>query len=440
MTDRVVDVPRVATAASAGRSATPAGFDVLVLDASTRQGLTTVRSLGRAGLRVALAECFADCDPRLPVPAFRSRWSAHNEVFPSFAVDEAAFADAVVDFVRRYPTRVVLPATDGSIAAITPRRDDLAEMGCRLALPSDAALAVANDKDQTLRVAENLGIAAPRTARIRCVADLPAVEAELGFPFVLKPSRSWSQDARLRLQPIEVIDMAEACQVTAGFLAAGACVLAQEWVAGRREGITLFVESGSVLASFAHLEHRTSPALGGASVVRESVPVPADILAASVDLVTALSLEGLCEVEFRRDSRGRPMLMEINARLAGPIEIGLLAGVDFPVMVWKWATGQPVRPVDGYRTGVRMRWLRGDMRWLRDNHLRVGRPDSVSRGRALWTFLSEFCRTRHYDSLDRHDLAPVLAEIRNIAAALFCGSRTTPSLQRTMSLRRAGRV
>ena len=49
--------------------------------------------------------------------------------------------------------------------------------------------------------------------------------------------------------------------------------------------------------------------------------MPDDIYDASVRLVTALGLEGLCEVEFRRDASNQPLLMEINARLAGPMEI-----------------------------------------------------------------------------------------------------------------------
>jgi hypothetical protein len=111
------------------------------------------------------------------------------------------------------------------------------------------------------------------------------------------------------------------------------------------------------------------------------------------------------------------LLMEINARLAGTIENAVHSGVDFPLMIWQWATGLPVDRSDGYRTGVRTRWLQGDMRWLMNNQRRVGRPDSVSRTRGLWIFTTEFFRTRHYDCLDRRDLGPVLAELRIMAAA-----------------------
>jgi hypothetical protein len=122
--------------------------------------------------------------------------------------------------------------------------------------------------------------------------------------------------------------------------------------------------------------------------------------------------------------------MEINARLAGPVEIARQSGVDFPLMVWQWATGLPVDRVATYTTGVRMRWLRGDMRWLRDNHHRVGRPDSLSRSRALWTFSLEFLRSTRYDCFDRRDLRPVVAELRTTVGAV---RRRTPKQPRPVT-------
>ena len=181
------------------------------------------------------------------------------------------------------------------------------------------------------------------------MADLPRAIAELGFPFVLKPTVSWTGRSAERVVPIEVIDEAEAAAEAAHLLAAGAGVLAQQWACGRREGVTLFVADGEVLASFGHVEHRTTPPLGGASVVRESIAIPPDTLDASVRLVKGIGLQGVCEVEFRRDADNRPLLMEVNARPAGTMENAILSGIDFPLMIWQWATGLPVDRVDSYR-------------------------------------------------------------------------------------------
>jgi hypothetical protein len=129
-------------------------------------------------------------------------------------------------------------------------------------------------------------------------------------------------------------------------------------------------------------------------------------------------MEGACDVEYRRDAHGNPLLMEINARLTGTLENSVRSGVNLPLMVWQWATGQPVEPTRSYRTGVRTRWLAGDMRWLWDNMIQQGRPDTMSRTRGVWTFGWEFLRTRHYDFLDLRDMGPALASARDTWATI----------------------
>lgn len=87
----------------------PSDYDVLVLDASYKQSLAATRSLGRAGLRVALGESIIQLPESGGLPAFRSRYCARSVVLPSYAGDGAAFAAAVMEFVREHSTRVIIP-------------------------------------------------------------------------------------------------------------------------------------------------------------------------------------------------------------------------------------------------------------------------------------------------------------------------------------------
>ena len=390
----------------------PGGYDILVLDASMKQSLASVRSLGRAGLRVAVGESIAQLDPAIPVPALRSRYCQRSLVLPDLVNDTPAFIAAVTEFVRDHAPRVVLPTGDVTIGVLRCHREKLAELGCVLALAPEAALDIANDKDLTLTLAEQLSIAQPKSLRIAGEDDLAAAVTEFGFPFVLKPTISWTGGTVDRLVPVDVINLDEATEVTGRFLNAGAGVLAQQWVPGRREGVSLFIAGDEVVAACGHVAHRTTPPLGGASAVRESIEVPDDTMHASVLLAKAIGLQGVCEVEFRRDAENRPLLMEINARLAGTIENAVRSGVDFPLMIWNLATGQDVVPVTSHRYGVRTRWLHGDMRWLRQNWQRRGRPDGMSHSRIIFTFMTEFAKSRHYDYFDLRDIRPFLAELR----------------------------
>lgn len=395
-----------------------AGYDILILDAEHKQSLAAARRLGRAGLRVAMGESLALYRESPPLPAFCSRYCARAVVLPSYADDIDAYVAAILGFVREHPTSVILPAGDPSCLALMPYRRQFAELGCVVALPGNAALEIALDKSRTLALAGELGIAYPRSVPIATVEQLSVAIADFGFPFVLKPTVSWTAGRRERALPVEVIDKDEATQAARDLLAGGATVIAQQWLPGRREGVTLFITNGEVMASFGHVEHRTTPPLGGASVMRESIQTPPDVYDAAVRLALAIGIEGLCEVEFRRDAQGDPQLMEVNARMPGALDTAIRSGVDFPMLIWQLATGLPVSRVTKYRAGVRTRWLHGELRWLRDNDGRAGRPDGMSRARGIWTFLSEFARTRHYDYVDLHDIEPAMAEMRYTVAVI----------------------
>jgi predicted ATP-grasp superfamily ATP-dependent carboligase len=390
-------------------------YDILILDGRCKQALTTARSLGRAGLRVAIGESTGQYRFGVEPPAFHSRFCDRSAALPSYVADPAPYVAAVLAFVREHRVQVVLPTGDESVVELAPHRKRFAELGCTLVVASDDALGIANDKSRTLAVADRLGIEYPQSVEVAGVADLRAAEAKFGYPFVVKPTISWTGEATDRVFPVEVVDENEAVAATERFLATGCNVLAQQWASGRREGVTLLMADGEVLGICGAIAHRTTPLLGGVSVMRESIAVPDDIRDASVSLAREIGLDGPSEVEWRRDASGRPLLMEINPRLAGTLENADKSGVNFPLLIWQWATGQPVAPVLSYRAGVRTRWLSGDLRWLRRNLTQAGRPDTVPAPRAVWTFLWEFARTRHYDYLDRRDMRPALAELRQTA-------------------------
>ena len=91
-----------------------AGYDILILDAEHKQSLAAARSLGRAGLRVAMGESLALYRESPPLPAFCSRYCARAVVLPSHADDIDAYVAAIFDFVREHPTSVILPAGDAA--------------------------------------------------------------------------------------------------------------------------------------------------------------------------------------------------------------------------------------------------------------------------------------------------------------------------------------
>jgi len=367
------------------------------------------------GLRVTAAESSDLCHPRFGVPTFASRWSVREEVLPSYHDDPTEYAQVLLDLVGAHPTRVLIPSMDGSIAALRPWRSSFERQGVALALASDAALDVANDKQLTLAAAAEFGISYPRSVAIDRFEDTEAALAEVGYPAVIKPAQSWVANAGFsaRVTSKTVLDVSEALAFVQQLNEVGSsAAVVQQLASGSREAVSVFYAHGKVWARFAQVARRTTPALGGVSVARESIPMPVELESAALALVRTLDLEGYCEVEFRRDASGRPLLMEINARLSGSLEVAVRSGVPFPALLWQWASGEPLSPVSGYRTGVKMRYLKGDVKWLWENiESRGRRPDCVAPGKAISIFAGDFLHRQRYDYLDRSDLRPAFAAL-----------------------------
>ena len=292
---------------------------------------------------------------------------------------------------------------------------------------------MANDKQRTLAIADELGIPHPRTVPIDRVEDASAALAEVGVPAVIKPVQSWVSNSDLATRVISeaVLNESEALAYVERLHEVGSTAVAQQLVTGPREAVSVFYAKGRVWAKFAQVAHRTTPALGGVSVVRESIPMPADLESAALALVHALDLEGYSEIEFRRDAADRPMLMEINARLSGSLELAVRSGVAFPALLWRWAAGEPLVPVAGFRTGVKMRHLKGDVKWLKENLKGRGkRPDCVPPKKALATFARDFLRRQSYDYMDRADLGPafvaVAGDVRRARSKAVKSQRARP--------------
>ena len=375
-------------------------FDVLLLDAHLRQAIVAIRSLGRRGLAVATM------NPLTAVPAFSSRWCRQGIVCPHEDATEG-YAAELERLLDHMGVRVIIPLADQTLALLRRHRASV-ERRTALAMAGESALAVAIDKDRTLTLARALGIAVPTTVVVSKPREIDGALAAVGVPAVIKPSESWLWTGHrgLRLGARCVTSAAEAGRVVDEITGAGGGALFQPLLTGRREAVSLLYANGRVHACFAQWAQRTEPPLGGASVLRQSVAVPADIGEHAERLVRAMNLEGYAEVEFRRDAAGAPYLMEVNPRLSASVEIAVRCGVDFPHLLYQWANGGPVDTVTTYRVGRWMRYLGGDVMTTLGAIRQRGRPDVPPASQAVRDFCLAFFRRARYDSFDLADPLP----------------------------------
>ena len=329
-------------------------LDVLVTDGEQRATLAIVRSLGKAGHRVEVVSVSGRS------LAGASRYCRSDHAVPDPLADPDAFGAAVLARVQERSIEALIPATEASLRVLLPLREQLA--GVLLPFPDEATFARVSDKENILASARDQGIAVPEQVTLR-TRD-PESIGSLGFPLVLKPWVSVvREEGRARkLGVVHVGDRAELESALRGLPEAAFPVLAQQRIVGPGVGIFLLRWNGRTIARFAHRRIREKPPSGGVSVYRESVEVPEAWFLQAERLLDSAGWSGVAMVEFKvnRDS-GVPVLMEVNGRFWGSLQLAADAGVDFPRLLLEAATGEPAVEPPSYRDGIRLRWEWGDV-------------------------------------------------------------------------------
>jgi len=384
---------------------------VLVTDGNERAALAVTRSLGLAGHHVIVTaergrQSLAGC----------SRYAAGAESAPSSLVDPVGFVGVVSAIVGNGSIEVIIPITEASLRSLLPVRDRLAAV---IPWPRLETFLLASDKARVLDVAQEVGVPIPRGVVLAAPEESRGPLIGLGFPLVIKPARSLGDRMAggfskhsVRFVP----DERSLNAAIASFLPEAYPLLAQERIVGDGAGVFVLRAEGRRLATFAHRRIREKPPSGGVSVYSESVAPDPELVGYADRLLEALQWSGVAMVEFKRDrSTGRALLMEINARFWGSLQLAIDAGVDFPALLVRSALGEPVTPVTSYRIGARTRWWWGEIDHLvarvRRSPRALSLPDGTpGRWRVATDILCPWRSPGRNEVMRLDDLRPALRE------------------------------
>lgn len=387
---------------------------VLVLDAAQRSALASIRSLGRRGVEVIA------CDPDAEAIGFRSRHCARCLISPDARERPAEFLAWLEEQARAHPRAWILPATDLSMSLLLRHREAFPRL---LAAPGHDAYERISDKALLAELAPQAGFVIPVTLSF-AATEPPSAAALQAFPFpaVVKQALSTFRTSQgvHRFTARYVDDAASLSQALAKFPRDPELrLILQQRVGGDGAGVFGLYRQGQRHAHFAHRRLREKPPSGGISVFSESVPTDARQLANLDRLAQMLSWDGVMMAEFKHAANQEDVLIEINGRLWGSLQLAIDAGVDFPWLLYLLSSNAPMPPAPQYRVGRRLRWWLGDLDSLylrlRDRELT---PTAGAKLRALCSYFAPRALVR--DELLRFDdPSPGWFALRQYALSLF---------------------
>ena len=383
----------------------------LVTDGDQRPALAITRSLGRRGITVVVGE------ERSASLASSSKYCAASVAYPSPYSQPEAFDRFLRDFVARERVDVVMPVSDVTTYAVAQRRTELTRYSA-VAAPSFESFDLSCDKWRLLQRASKCGIPIPQTHLVEGLAGLMAILPSVHCPAVVKPVRSrtlttqgWiGAGVQYASSERDLIGLYR----TIDYLARHPS-LVQERIVGPGTGLFVLCEHGQVRAAFAHRRLREKPPSGGVSVLSESIAVDPRLLDQAALLLGALRWHGVAMLEYKQDRRtGRLVLMEVNGRFWGSLQLAVDAGVDFPFLSYQLAAGQALERPASYRVGLKSRWLLGDLDHLTQRLLRrdLNLAEPIpSKFRAVIEFMKT-ARDQHSDVGSWKDPRPFIHELQ----------------------------
>lgn len=330
---------------------------VLVTDAQMRSSLAIIRSLGKKRIEVTGAE-----ETKFATGLY-SKFCKYKYIYPS-PKEEKQFINSLLKKIKNNNYNVIFPVADLTIKAII-NYEKIISKYTKIALPTKETFIKGYDKAITLDIAKNNNIPHPKTFTVNNTDDIYNIRDELNFPLVIKPRISFGSRGKIICNSFNTL-LKEFKLIRNIY----GNVLIQDYIPNGGEiGVyTLFNYDSKPRGLTVQKRLRSYPISGGPSTYRITIKNKFSEKCVNIAfrLLKVMKWYGIGMVEFRIDARdGIPKLMEVNPRFWGSLNLSILAGVNFPFLLFKLITEGDVKPVMDYKRGVKCRWLLpGDLLWF----------------------------------------------------------------------------
>jgi predicted ATP-grasp superfamily ATP-dependent carboligase len=283
-----------------------------------------------------------------------SKYCAASYHCPDYHTERAAFLDRLEEICERERPDVLYPIEDGTLSLCIYHPERWSRYS-RALLPGVGALENTYDKWKTIEIAKACGICVPESYCPVSTDEVTRLAETLKGPLVVKPRKSSGS------RGLRYVDVPQALPTVYEEVSAEyPNPIIQERIPAEGAGVGvsfLLTGDGKPLAVFAHRRLREYPINGGPSTLRESFRDDS-LMRQSLELLNRMDFQGVAMVEYKYDQRRQEyVLMEINPRFWGSLQLAIHAGVNFPVLYHKLSMGIPVEPVLDYPVGLYCRWL-----------------------------------------------------------------------------------
>lgn len=315
------------------------------------------------------------------------------------------------DALEQIRGAVIFPCSDSTIEMVSRYREQLSDYYILPESNDDLMLAML-DKAETYKIADRIGIPAPKTWCVNSVEDLESIVPDIPFPCALKPRFSHEYRGRNILKKLFVVNNKE--ELFAEFK--GMHELGKKYkfrsdliltdiIPGFGENqfqsyYSYMDENGEPLMHFTKRKLRQYPIDSGNGTYHMTDWNP-KVAELGLKFMKESGYLGLGAIEFKLDPRdGILKLMENNPRLTNATELIIRSGFDIALFVYNRLVGKELPPYDNYTKGATLIRPFRDFLSFRQAH---------KLGKTTWkSWLKSVARKHYFESFSWKDPMPSL--------------------------------
>lgn len=236
------------------------------------------------------------------------------------------FVPHVLQLCRQHAIDVLVPTVDSELLGVATAEADFEAAGVRLLVASASTLTICLDK---LTLLTTCGDAVPVGRFARLDEGFRADGWE--FPLIAKP-RSGSGSRG--------VEMIRAVEHLARVPRDGTR-LVQEFLPGQEYSVdVLAARDGRLVAAVPRERMKVD---SGIAVTARTLHDP-ELEESARRVAARIGLRFTANIQFRRDARGTPVLLEVNARFPGTMPLTVESGVNMPLLSLRDVLGHPPPP------------------------------------------------------------------------------------------------
>ena len=310
--------------------------NIIITDAMYRSSLAAVQSLKSEENNIIV--CQTDDYKKTPL-SFKSRY-----VSQAVFLHEENYMEELLELVKKYENPVILPVGAKTVALLSGNRETFEKYASFL-IPSQKALADANDKKTVARAAREAGIPTPAEY---------GEEIPEKYPVIVKPYCGEKFGLHAEERYIKANNRDEYLIAIERMKKYDNSPIVQECIEGEAVGVCIIMDKNREPAGFiCHKRIREYPITGGPSTCCKTIYDPI-LVKQSVDLLKKLDFCGIAMVEYKGGK-----LLEINPRVWGSFPLTFKSESNFTENWVNCSLGLPCHD-NFYKNGVKMKFTVND--------------------------------------------------------------------------------